>query len=173
MLTPPSTKAPQRWNRRIEQPSDTVYQFSVPALGNIFWRWFYPEKPGREPLASAPDYTGECWPYLAGPERGDKQYAGWPANIDFDDLDGRRPVAWLPDLDLSAVPDAVVQIVDQGSGEVVKITRARETSYSPGVFKTDGVYTLRAGDPEHNRWWTAKDLKPGARGEKKLRVEPR
>lgn len=226
----------------IDQPTDGVYQFSVPALGNIFWRWFYPEEPGRNPLASAPDYTGdfvdgfgnpfrmlavanperrsllsqnlrqrylipveetkrglgdqfrashgdgygvvrfhkdtgkitvECWPYLADPERGDKQYAGWPATIDFDELDGRRPVAWLPDLDLTAVPNAVIQIIDQGSGEVIKITRARGTTYSPGVFRTDGVYTLRAGDPEHNRWWTAKDLKPGARGEKRLRVEAR
>ena len=227
----------------VEQATDGVYQFSVPALGNIFWRWFYPSKPGRNPLASGPDYTGEfadgfgnpfrmiavanperrsllsqqlrnrslipaaeaasglgdqirasqgdgygvvrfhkdtrrvtveCWPYLADPERGDKQYSGWPQSIAFDELDGRRPVAWLPDLDLSAAPGAVIQIQDQGTGEIVKITRAGAKSYSPGVFTAGGLYTLRAGQPERNRWWTAKDLKPSARrGERTLRVELR
>ncbi|MCP5112128.1 MAG: twin-arginine translocation pathway signal, partial [bacterium] len=43
----------------IEQPSDAVYQFAVPAIGNIFWRWFYPTEPGRNRAPGAPDYTGD------------------------------------------------------------------------------------------------------------------
>lgn len=225
----------------VEEATDGVYQFSVPAMGNIFWRWFYPNKPGRNPLASAPDYTGEfadgfgnpfrmiavanperrsllsqelrqrylipaaeaasgrvdlvrasqgdgygvvrfhkdtrtvtveCWPHAADPERGDQQYPGWPHSIAFDELDGRRPVAWLPDLDLSLAPGAVIQIQDQSTGDIVKITRAGAGSYSPGVFKAESLYTLRVGQPERDRWWTAKDLTPAAtRGERTLRVE--
>jgi alkaline phosphatase D len=228
----------------VEQPSDAVYQFSVPAIGNIFWRWFYPQHPGADRRPGAPDYTGEftdglgnffrmiavanperrslleqklrqrylipageargglgdetrasqgdgygvvrfdkdtrtvtveCWPHNADPGAGGKQFAGWPVTVEFDQLDGRRPAAWLPDLEIAGVPDPVVQIIDQETGEVVKITRARGGSYSPGVFNADGVYMLRVGVPESDLpWWTAKDLRPTLRpGEKSLRVELR
>mgnify|MGYP005853699471 CR=1 FL=1 len=225
----------------IDSVSDGVYQFSVPALGNIFWRWFYPNHPGRQPLAEAPDYTGdftdgfgnlfrllavanperrtllsqnlrqrylipeeearrglgdevrasqgdgygivrfdknsrtvtaECWPYRADPAHGDKQYKGWPRTVGFDELDGRAPVAWLPDLEISEMADPVVQIIDQASGQTVKATRVRGKTWSPGVFEGSGLYTLRVGIPEQDRWWTAKDLKPAAKkGATRLRVQ--
>jgi alkaline phosphatase D len=135
----------------VESPDDGVYQFSVPALGNIFWRWFYPSVEGKNRKAGDPPWLGEftdglgnpfrmlavanperqsllgqklrqrylipkeeaasglgdelrasqgdgygiarfhkdtrkitveCWPYNADPERGGKQFAGWPATID-------------------------------------------------------------------------------------------
>jgi alkaline phosphatase D len=135
----------------VESPDDGVYQFSVPALGNIFWRWFYPSVEGKNRKAGDPSWLGEftdglgnpfrmlavanperqsllgqklrqrylipkeeaasglgdelrasqgdgygiarfhkdtrkitveCWPYNADPERGGKQFAGWPATID-------------------------------------------------------------------------------------------
>jgi alkaline phosphatase D len=218
----------------IASPTDGVYQFSVPALGNIFWRWFYPEKPGAEPLGEAPEYTGnftdgfgnpfrmlavanperralrgqmlrqrfalpeeeaksglgdefrvsqgdgygivrfdkrarkltvECWPY-----RGGNQYRGWPKSVGFDELDGREPVAWLPDLDLSEMANAVVEIIDESNGQLVKASRVSARLHSPGVFAKSGSYTLRAGIPEQRRWWTVKGLKPSAgKGASKLR----
>jgi len=43
----------------VEGPSDGVYQFCVPALGNIFWRWFYPAAPGGGRRPGEPEYLGE------------------------------------------------------------------------------------------------------------------
>ncbi|MEA2063673.1 MAG: alkaline phosphatase D family protein, partial [Gemmatimonadota bacterium] len=43
----------------IESPADAAVQFCVPALGNIFWRWFYPGQPGSGPLADPKGYTGD------------------------------------------------------------------------------------------------------------------
>ena len=184
----------------IQAPSDAVYEFAVPAMGNIFWRWFYPKTPGEDRQPGDPDYTGEfvdgqgnyfrmiavanperrsllsqrlrqrylipeeearsglgdetrtsrgdgygvvrfnkrertvtveCWPYDAHLDNGGKPFEGWPATIGFDDLDGRKPVAWLPNLDLRDSPGAVVQIVDESTGETVKVTRASGASHSP------------------------------------------
>ena len=105
--------------------------------------------------------TVECWPHNADPEAGDKQFSGWPITLKMEELDGRRPVAWLPDLAIQGIPDPVVQIVDQTNGEILKITRARDGRYRPGVFDAGKIYTLRVGEPGISRiWWEAHDLKP-------------
>jgi len=228
----------------VEHPSDGVYEFAVPAIGNIFWRWFYPVEPGADRRPGDPDYTGEfvdgfgnyfrmiavanperrallgqrlrqrylipveearaglgdairpshgdgygivrfhkdtrritieCWPHNADPARGGKQFTGWPATLEFADLDGRRPVAWLPDLEVTGATDPVVQIIDEATGGTVKITRIQGAAYSPGVFSAEGTYTLRVGVPERQSdWWTAKGLKPSTqRSAKKLEVKLR
>ena len=38
--------------------------------------------------------TFECWPRFSQGE----QFPGWPITVRNDDNDGRRPVAWLPEL---------------------------------------------------------------------------
>jgi len=43
----------------IDSPADGPLQFCVPAIGNIFWRWFYPAQPGSGPLADPRGYTGD------------------------------------------------------------------------------------------------------------------
>ena len=43
----------------LAAPSDAVYQFCVPAMGNIFWRWFYPATPGDAREPGAPEHLGE------------------------------------------------------------------------------------------------------------------
>jgi alkaline phosphatase D len=214
----------------IDEPSDSVYQFCVPATANIFWRWFYPNTPGEDRQPGEPDYLGEfvdpwgnylrmvavanpehrellgqklrqrhvipeseaiegkgdsvrtclgdgygivrfnkvdqtvtveCWPHNADPGAGNKQFAGWPITLKLEELDGRRPVAWLPDLAIQGTPDPVVQIVNQTNGEIVKITRARDGHYRPGVFDASKVYTLRVGEPGISEtWWEASDLRP-------------
>ena len=216
----------------IEEPSDAVYQFCVPALANIFWRWFYPNTPGADRKPQEPEHLGEfvdawgnflrmvavanperrgllgqklrqrhvipeleaedgkgdslrtclgdgygvvrfskpaqtvtieCWPHNADPDAGGEQFPGWPIILRLEELDGRRPVAWLPDLAIEGQDDPVVQIVDQASGKAVKITRASNGSYRPGVFDASKVYTLRVGEPGVSEvWWEARDLKPTA-----------
>jgi len=228
----------------IDSPSDAVYQMCTPAMGNIFWRWFYPNVAGEDRKEGEPEHLGEftdgygnyfrmiavanpdrkdllgdklrrrvlipeeeslegkgitkrvcqgegyavlrfdksartvgveCWPYDADPTRGDAQYQGWPITLDFDDLDGRKPVAWLPDLKIQGASDPVVQVIDQGSGEIMKITRAHDGFYRPGVFEKDTRYTLRVGDPGAGLpWWEKKNLKPlDEPGKKSLKVKLR
>ena len=43
----------------LETYSDGPVQFCVPAIGNIFWRWFYPREPGTGPRADPYGYTGD------------------------------------------------------------------------------------------------------------------
>jgi alkaline phosphatase D len=43
----------------VERGADGVLNFCVPAIGNIFWRWFYPALPGVGPLADSRGYTGD------------------------------------------------------------------------------------------------------------------
>jgi len=217
----------------VEAPSDAVYQFCVPAIGNIFWRWFYPATPGAGRAPGEPDYLGEfvgawgnpfrmvavanperktifadagsirrrhavteaeaerglgdskrtclgdgygivrfnkpertvtveCWPHNAKPEEGDGMFAGWPVTLAFDDLDGRRPVAWLPDLDIEGDDDPVVHIIDQASGAVIKTVRTVNGHYRPGVFDANATYAVRVFDPERPEACAElRDLTPG------------
>ncbi len=43
----------------VESGAEGVINFCVPAIGNIFWRWFYPARPGGGPLADSRGYTGD------------------------------------------------------------------------------------------------------------------
>jgi len=43
----------------IDQPGDAVYDFAVPAMGNIFWRWFYPATPGTNRAEGDPEHLGD------------------------------------------------------------------------------------------------------------------
>lgn len=227
----------------LDAPSDAVYQLCTPAVGNIFWRWFYPEQPGADRQPGEPDYAGEFvdawgnyfrmiavanperkdllshklrqryvipeeeaknglgdelktaqgdgyativldkqaqtievadWPNGADPQAGDKPFTGWPVTLRLEDLDGRRPVAWLPDLKIAGQPDPVVQLIDQASGELIKVTRARDGAYRPGVFDPALTYTVRVGEPGRGAWWERRDLRPTAEpGASTLEVELR
>ena len=43
--------------------------------------------------------TFECWPRFADAKEGERaQFPGWPITVAMADNDGRKPVAWLPEL---------------------------------------------------------------------------
>jgi hypothetical protein len=89
--------------------------------------------------------TFECWPRFADPAGGAKgQYPGWPITVAVADNDGRRPVAWLPELVVTGVTDPVVQVVEEKTGEVVSCTRIAGGRLQPAVFAA-GTYTVRVG----------------------------
>jgi hypothetical protein len=89
--------------------------------------------------------TFECWPRFADPAGGAKgQYPGWPITVAAADNDGRRPVAWLPELVVTGVTDPVVQVVEEKTGEVVSCTRIAGGRLQPAVFAA-GTYTVRVG----------------------------
>jgi hypothetical protein len=115
----------------------------------------------------------ECWPYDAVPGTDSLQFEGWPVMLEGDQLDGRKPVAWLPDLEISGAGNAVVRVFDQQTGKMVTSTRIHTGHYRPGVFSTGGAYRVEVGVPESDHpWWEAKDLKPMERpGKKKLKVD--
>ena len=239
----------------IDKPGDAVYDFAVPAVGNIFWRWFYPSQPGANRKPGDPEYLGDftdewgnpfrmlavanperesllsqklrqrqtlpldeaeadyqvvtdpdgtkvavggrraclgdgygivtfdreartvtvaCWPHNADPAT-DKPFPGWPQTLKQSELDGREPVAWLPDLTFQSVTDPVIKIINQETGELVSVTRAAGGKHRPYVFTSDGTYTLVIGKPEAPAVWKeVADLKPTAKpGEATLTINLR
>jgi len=89
--------------------------------------------------------TFECWPRFADPKAGNGgQFLGWPITINADDNDGRKPVAWLPELIVTGAENPVVQVIEEASGEVVSTIRVPGTSYRPPVF-APGKYTVKVG----------------------------
>lgn len=89
--------------------------------------------------------TFECWPRFADADAGPKgQFPGWPRTVAVADNDGRKPVAWLPELVVTGAADPVVQVIEETTGEVVSCIRIAGDRYQPAVF-ADGTYTMRVG----------------------------
>lgn len=96
--------------------------------------------------------TFECWPRFADVKDGDKaQFAGWPVTIDMAANDGRKPVAWLPELNFEGATSPVVQIIAEETGEVVYSKRVPGAQFQPPVFAS-GKYTIRAGRNRPDQW---------------------
>jgi hypothetical protein len=89
--------------------------------------------------------TFECWPRFSAAGRGDgRQFPGWPLTVRMADNDGRKPQAWLPELYFPSAENPVVQVIDEGNGEILYTVRARGSRFQPPVF-APGRYTLKAG----------------------------
>ena len=93
----------------------------------------------------------ECWPRMVDVNKPDaKQFDGWPVTIRQEDNYGRMPIAYLPALDLSGREDAVVQVVDEATGEVVYTLRVNGATFRPKVFRA-GTYTVHIGEGDGRR----------------------
>jgi hypothetical protein len=89
--------------------------------------------------------TCECWPRFADVEQGERaQFPGWPITIAMTGNDGRKPVAWLPELHFEGAANPVVQVVDEKTGEPIYTVRVAGTRFQPGVF-APGQYTVKVG----------------------------
>ncbi len=89
--------------------------------------------------------TVECWPRFADVRSGDRsQFTGWPITIAADDNDGRKPVAWLPELVFEGAANPVVQVVDEKNGGILYTTRVAGSRFQPPVFSA-GTFTVQAG----------------------------
>ena len=73
------------------------------------------------------------------------QFQGWPVVIDQRSNDGRKPVAWLPELKVSGLSDPVVRVIDESTGELVYALRIKGQSFKPHVY-ADGKYTVEIGE---------------------------
>ena len=86
------------------------------------------------------EVTFECWPRFSDISEGDKaQFPGWPVKFNARDNDGREPVAKLPAL----ASAGVVQVVDDGSGEILYTVR-EAAGFEPPVY-AKGKYTVKFG----------------------------
>jgi len=84
--------------------------------------------------------TFECWPRFSQGE----QFPGWPITVRNDDNDGRRTVAWLPELVVEGTDRPVVQVIAESDGEVLYSTRARGSRFQPPVY-SQGLFTVKVG----------------------------
>jgi hypothetical protein len=92
------------------------------------------------------DVVFECWPRFADASQGDQaQFPGWPITVKAADNDGRRPTGWLPTIETPQMPNPVVAVVDEVSGEVVAISRKRGTVVANPTF-AEGSYIVKYGE---------------------------
>lgn len=95
--------------------------------------------------------TLECWPRFADAKDGDKaQFPGWPITIAMSDNDGRKPVAWLPELHFEGVTNPVVQVIAESTGNVLYTRRVRGRRFRPPVF-APGKFTVNVGRDQPNQ----------------------
>ena len=89
----------------------------------------------------------------------DEPYPEWPITINQQDNYGRAAVAFLPEISVTGLEAPVVQVIDQGSKEVVYTLRMNRQSLKPKVFKS-GLYTIKVGEPGTERMQTFSDVRP-------------
>ncbi len=90
------------------------------------------------------DVVFESWPRFADISQGDSaQFEGWPIRFNFNENDGRTPIGRLESIELP-VEDAVVELTDADSGELIYCYRIKGKRFSAPVF-APGNYTLKAG----------------------------
>ena len=93
------------------------------------------------------DIVFEAWPRWVDPSRPDaEQFYGWP--VTFNQLDNYGgEVGHLPTLAISGLDSPVVQLIDEGTGEVIYTVRAHQATFAPKVFDADATYTIVIGEP--------------------------
>ena len=84
--------------------------------------------------------TFECWPRFS---RGE-QFPGWPITVQMDDNDGRRPVAWLPEMNVENGERPVVQVIAEATGEILYTIRAESNRLQLPVY-SQGTFTVKTG----------------------------
>lgn len=110
--------------------------------------------------------TFNCWPRRVGiTDPKSKQYPGWPVTCHQQDNYGRKAAAYLPTISVRGIDDAVVQVVEEKSGEIVYTLRINGGTFRPKVFQ-DGTYTIIVGDQDRKQKRLA-GLRPLAAGQRR------
>jgi alkaline phosphatase D len=91
--------------------------------------------------------TMECWKLIfdAADPQPEDQFTGWPKTIGMLDNYARKPTGYLPTINVQGMTDPVVQVVDEGSNEIVYTLRISGSSFRPPVF-SEGPFTVRVGE---------------------------
>lgn len=89
--------------------------------------------------------TFECWPRFSRVDDGDQaQFPGWPITFSMDANDGRTVKGHLPLLKFENSETAVVQVIDESTGDVLYTVRTTGKEYRPAVYSS-GPFTIRCG----------------------------
>lgn len=95
----------------------------------------------------------ECWPRYTDPEMDPEgQYDGWPITIKQDENYGRKAEAYLPEIQISGLSNAVVQIYNESNGELEYALRINGETFTPKIFDERVTYRIRVGEPDRNNW---------------------
>jgi 3',5'-cyclic AMP phosphodiesterase CpdA len=86
--------------------------------------------------------TIECHPRF--PKKKGEQFPGWPVTVKLADNDGRKPVAWLPELTVTGCDRPVIEVTEEATGAVVSCVRADGPRVQLPVFAA-GRYTVAVG----------------------------
>ncbi|MGS0528411.1 hypothetical protein ACU8V7_27595 [Zobellia nedashkovskayae] len=71
-------------------------------------------------------------------------YPGWPLTIQQTDNDGRRPIGYLPKLEVKSA-NQLLKIINEETKELVHAMRIKGNTYTPSVYEL-GKYTLIIGE---------------------------
>lgn len=121
---------------------------------------------------SSGEVTFECWPRFSASDADDRQqFPGWPVTVKSEDNDGRKPSAWLPELVFEGASDAVLQVIEERTGDILYTIRTKGARHQPAVF-APGRYTIRAGrdKPEHEIAKNVEAKEKGASGTLQARI---
>jgi hypothetical protein len=89
--------------------------------------------------------TFECWPRFADAHDGARaQFPGWPITVDVAANDGRKPVAWLPEVRFERMTSPVVQVIEEESHEILYTIRVSGDRFRAHVYSM-GRHTVRYG----------------------------
>jgi hypothetical protein len=104
----------------------------------------------------------EAYRFLADKDKQtpEDQFPGWPLTINQMDNDGRKPVAYLPVLQINK-PDQVVKVLNETDRSLVSSIRVNGATFQPPVY-AEGVYTIRVGEGDAVK--ELKGLRAGAKG---------
>jgi alkaline phosphatase D len=88
----------------------------------------------------------EAFRFMADKEKPTQNdiFPGWPLTISQYDNDGRKAVAYLPQLQMDK-PDQVIRIINENDNETVNVFRIKGSAHQPQVY-AEGTYTLIVGE---------------------------
>jgi len=80
-----------------------------------------------------------------------EQYADWPVTLRQTDNYGRAPLGFLPVVEDACYTNAVLEVADEATGELVYALRFEGRRFRPHVF-SNSTYSVRYGYPETTNW---------------------
>lgn len=97
------------------------------------------------------EFDAVRFPFDSVASHQDHKFPGWPLKISQFDNYSRKAVAWLPQLVVEGLNNAVVKITNETSGELEFAVRMKGNRFSPGVYAS-GKYTIEIGEPDQDKW---------------------
>jgi phosphodiesterase/alkaline phosphatase D-like protein len=114
----------------------------------------------------------EIWPRWVDPSApGSEPYPGWPITLTQSDQYDRAAVAYLPQIVVSGMGEPVVQVVEEGTGDIAYTVRIQGDRFRPRVFAEGGTYTITVGEPGTDRLRTIRGVTPSADTSATLEVD--